>query len=162
MTTKEEKNGKNANGVKLVKPFIKKENPQAEQAEQAEQVEQPQAATEQVTPKALTFEEMQTLLNAELERLNKKNELTKRRNIFVHTLEDLKQYAEKLENDADFETKVGRISFQSFESEADYKRGAYVDRFSITSTAIILKFIQMLSDEITAKIAELETEIVKP
>ena len=161
----------NGNAVKLVRPFNKKENPQGtpnagepEQGTPTAEPEQgtPKAEPEQVTPKVETFEELQKRLNAEIERLSEKTGLTKKRKTFVECLENLAKYAQNLSKEEGFETKVGKIVFQMFDDEANYNRGAYVDSISITTTPLILKFIQMLSNETKLQISELEAEILKP
>ena len=148
-----------ANGNRLEKPFAKT-TPQAAQQEVKKAV---QEEPEQVAPpKALTFEEMQARLNAEIERVNHKNALTKKRKNFVNCLESLTEYTKKLQDETEFETTNGKITFQLVGAENFNSRNRYDDSFSITNTALIIKFSEFLVDEIKTKIAELETEILKP
>ena len=166
---KAEKKANNANGKKLEKPFAKTVTQQAA----TPKVEAPEARAEQGTaqvatpeqaapPKVLTFEEMQALLNAEIERVNHKNALTKKRKNFVNCLESLTEYTEKLQDETEFETTDGKITFQLVGAENFNSRNRYDDSFSITNTALIIKFSEFLADEIKIKIAELEAEILKP
>ena len=178
-----------ANGNRLEKPFAKT-TPQAvpqevkkavqEEPEQAvpPKVEVPTVAAEQGTtqeqaaqvatpeqvapPKALTFEEMQALLNAEIVRVNQKTALTKKRKTFVDCLGSLAEYAELMKGETEFETANGKIVFQFMGNETYNTRNGYNDSFSITNTALILEFTAFLSDKVKLKIAELETEILKP
>ena len=177
---KAEKKANNANGKKLEKPFAKTVTQQAATPkmeaipqEQPPKVEAPEARAEQGTaqvatpeqaapPKVLTFEEMQVLLNSEIERLNKKTALTRKRKTFVECLESLALYTEKLEEEAEFETTSGKISFQFMGKEAYNNRIDYDDSFSITNTALIHEFAALLSDKVKIKIMELEAEILKP
>ena len=136
---------------------------QAAQVATPEQVTPPQAEPQQAAPpKVLTFEEMQARLNAEIERVNHKNSLTKKRKNFVNCLESLTEYTKKLQDETEFETTNGKITFQLVGAENFNSRNRYDDSFSITNTALIIKFSEFLVDEIKIKIAELETEILKP
>ncbi|MDL2312444.1 hypothetical protein LJC68_06165 [Bacteroidales bacterium OttesenSCG-928-B11] len=170
----------NANGVKLMKPFEKKIEPNAPQAEptatETAKMEIPQAETGKVeppkvevpaaetlkAPETATVEELQKRLNAEIERLHQKNKLAKKRSALVECHAEMVDYSESIKEEKEFETASGKIVFQMFENDEKYSRANYNDRFTITNTALIVKFIEMLIGEVKIKIEELETQLLQP
>ncbi|MDL2308893.1 hypothetical protein LJC53_04850 [Bacteroidales bacterium OttesenSCG-928-C03] len=179
--TEETKTTTAANGVKLVKPFNKEEkaetktaktetNPASQSAEtpkkefpKAEETPTAAPTAEYETPKPQSIEELQKMLSEEIERINRKKGIAKKRGVFIESLENLETFTRKLTEDEGFETNCGKIQFQIFETDKDYpSRQSYKDMFSISNGALILKFAEMLAGEVRAKITELETQLLQP
>ena len=70
-------------------------------------------------------------------------------------------YNQKLGEDEAFETTSGKIVFQFFGKEDGYSRQSYNDMFSISNTALLLKFVEMLTFEVKGKISELEIQLLR-
>ena len=70
------------------------------------------------------------------------------------------EYLKKLEVEKDFETMICRLSFEIYEKD-NYGRENFRDFMNITNTAIVRKFCKLLKEEIAAKVAELESELLE-
>ena len=109
--------------------------------------------------KAVTIEELQKRLDVELARLNHKKRLARHRETFINSMGSLQLYIEELANENEFETQSGKISFKILESD-NYGRPNFVENFTISNTAIINKFCNMLLSEMKEKKTELETQLL--
>lgn len=151
------------NGVRLEKPYDKsKVLPQTETAAQTLPTEKKEDVLTPEISKNATIEELQKRLKQEIERLNKKTVLAEQRQRFMDCLESLKTYIQELKQDEAFETKNAKIVFQVFGNETGYSsRQAFNDMFSISNTSLILRFCEMLINEVKQKIAELENQLLE-
>ena len=70
------------------------------------------------------------------------------------------EYLKKLKEEGEFETNLCRLTFEIFEKD-NYNREAFKDFMTISNTAIVQKFCAVLKEEIAARVAELETELLK-
>jgi hypothetical protein len=120
----------------------------------------PTAQTEHTPQQAETIEQLQQRLEIELERLNHKKRLAAHRQKFIDCMGDLQIYIDALQNENDFETKSGKITFKVLTAD-NYDRANFTDLFSISNTDLINKFCTMLYNEMENKKAELETELLK-
>ena len=158
---------KNMNGKGTPKPEAARtdeKNPlqiasPAEQAKELEDVfpaiEQPQNTPPQRT---LSIEELQALLKKELEVLNRKKDLADRRDVFLIKRADLVKCKKTVEKDVKgsiFESNGIKLCFKA---KGEYDR--LDDLFTISNPAIVLKFINVLSDEIDLKVREIEAELL--
>ena len=109
-------------------------------------------------PKAETIEQLQKRLETELTRLNHKKTLAKNREHFIDSMGSLQLYIDDLNNENEFETQSGKLTFQVLKT--DRYQPNFKDTFSITNTALIKKFCFMLVSEMKEKIATLETEFL--
>ena len=109
--------------------------------------------------KAESIEELKKRLETELARLNHKKTIAGNREQFIEKMESLLLYIENLKNENGFETQTGKLTFSILNSDY-YSRPNFSDTFSISNTALIIKFCNMLLSEMQAKIAELETELL--
>jgi len=114
---------------------------------------------EAAAPKALTFEELQKRLDAELSKLNYKKRLARHRETFINSMGSLQLYIDQLTNENEFETKSGKISFKILEND-QYDRPNFVETFTISNTYLINKFCNMLLSEMKEKKAELENQLL--
>lgn len=89
--------------------------------------------------------------------LEHKKKLSANRSKFIDTLDQLEE-AQGLINPEDFETKRMRLTLEEV-SDNGYRNNGFST--SISNSNLILEFIAMLKEKITAKIEELETELVK-
>ena len=89
--------------------------------------------------------------------LEHKKKLSANRTKFIDTLDQLEE-AQSLINPDDFETKRMRLTLEEV-SDNGYRNNGFST--SISNSNLILEFIAMLKNKITAKIEELETELVK-
>lgn len=104
--------------------------------------------------------EMQRQINEELQRLNHKKEVADKRNVFLTCSGKMDEYLKLLKEEGEFETNLCRLSFEIFEKDS-YGRENFKDFMTVTNTAIVTKFCSVLKEEIAAKVAELETELLK-
>ena len=104
--------------------------------------------------------DMQRQINEELQRLNHKKEVADKRNIFLTCSGKMDEYLKKLKEEGEFETNLCRLTFEIFEKDS-YNREAFKDFMTISNTAIVQKFCAVLKEEIAARVAELETELLK-
>ena len=110
--------------------------------------------------KKQSFEELQKRLKDELSRLNPKKEIADNRDVYLNCGAKMAEYLKKLEVEKDFETKICRLSFEIYEKD-NYGREDFRNFMNITNTAIVRKFCKLLKEEITAKVAELESELLE-
>lgn len=104
--------------------------------------------------------DMQRQINEELQRLNHKKEVADKRNVFLTCSGKMDEYLKKLKEEGEFETNLCRLTFEIFEKDS-YGREAFKDFMTISNTAIVQKFCAVLKEEIAARVAELETELLK-
>ncbi len=104
--------------------------------------------------------DMQRQINEELQRLNHKKEVADKRNVFLTCSGKMDEYLKKLKEEGEFETNLCRLTFEIFEKDS-YNREAFKDFMTISNTAIVQKFCAVLKEEIAARVAELETELLK-
>ena len=104
--------------------------------------------------------EMQRQINEELQRLNHKKEVADKRNVYLTCSGKMDEYLKLLREEGEFETNLCRLSFEIFEKDG-YGRENFKDFMTVTNTAIVTKFCSVLKEEIAAKVAELETELLK-
>lgn len=104
--------------------------------------------------------EMQRQINEELQRLNHKKEVADKRNVYLTCSGKMDEYLKLLREEGEFETNLCRLSFEIFEKDS-YGRENFKDFMTVTNTAIVTKFCSVLKEEIAAKVAELETELLK-
>lgn len=104
--------------------------------------------------------EMQRQINEELQRLNHKKEVADKRNVFLTCSGKMDEYLKLLREEGEFETNLCRLSFEIFEKDS-YGRENFKDFMTVSNTAIVTKFCNVLKEEIAAKVAELETELLK-
>lgn len=110
--------------------------------------------------KKQSFEELQKRLKDELSRLNHKKEIADKRDVYLNCGAKMAEYLKKLEVEKDFETKICRLSFEIYEKD-NYGREDFRNFMNITNTAIVHKFCKLLKEEIAAKVAELESELLE-
>ena len=117
--------------------------------------------SETVTPKAETIEELQKRLEIELNRLNRKKELAKHREKFINSMGSLQLYIDELQNENEFETQSAKITFTILETEQYNQNHAHFESvFSISNTALIKEFCNMLYSKMGQKRTEIETELL--
>ncbi|MBR3577364.1 MAG: hypothetical protein IKN98_01135 [Bacteroidales bacterium] len=152
----------------------KQETPkQAEPAKTETKTEQPAAPAAQEDENAAkvaafaaelkrkqSLAEMQRQINEELQRLNHKKEVADKRNVFLTCSGKMDEYLKLLKEEGEFETNLCRLSFEIFEKDS-YGRENFKDFMTVSNTAIVTKFCNVLKEEIAAKVAELETELLK-
>ena len=109
--------------------------------------------------KADTIEELKKRLEIELNRLNHKKMLAKNREKFINCMDSLQTYISELKNENEFETQSGKLTFNILSTD-NYNRSNFTENFSISNTALISKFCEMLLSEIQQKITVLETELL--
>lgn len=103
------------------------------------------------------IEEKQKELQNCLKELERKKKLSDNRARFIETLDQLEE-AERLINPEDFETKRLKLSLNEI-SESGYNRDGL--SINISNSSLISEFIAMLREKVNAKIAEIETELIK-
>ena len=148
--SKEEIKGKIANGIKEQREAAKAA------ADGTPAAGEPQ--TEEAKPK-LSIEEMRRQVEMELERLNRKQELAEKREIFIRTKVNLSNLRRDLDESKDFEVDFCKLTLSKLNS-AGYD-AKFSDMFKITNREILLKFCQWLDGEINSRLDELESELVK-
>ena len=110
--------------------------------------------SQQVVKQALSIEELQQQLENQLKRISYKNEIAKNREKFLGTKRDLTQVKTFMQRENMFESNVVKIIFKT--PIAGQER----ETFSIANTDLILKFIDVLSEEIDVKVKEIETKLI--
>ena len=106
-----------------------------------------------------TIEEMQKRLNEELQRLNHKKEVADKRSVFLTCSGKIDEYLKQLQQESEFDTNICRLTFEILEKN-QYGREEFHDLMTVSNTAIVTKFCNALKDEIAAKVAELENELL--
>ena len=106
-----------------------------------------------------TIEEMQKRLNEELQRLNHKKEVADKRSVFLSCSGKIDEYLKQLQQESEFDTNICRLTFEIYEKN-QYGREEFHDLMTVSNTAIVTKFCNALKDEIAAKVAELENELL--
>ena len=106
-----------------------------------------------------TIEEMQKRLNEELQRLNHKKEVADKRSVFLTCSGKIDEYLKQLQQETEFDTNICRLTFEILEKN-QYGREEFHDLMTVSNTAIVTKFCNALKDEIAAKVAELENELL--
>ena len=106
-----------------------------------------------------TIEEMQKRLNEELQRLNHKKEVADKRGVFLSCSGKIDEYLKQLQQETEFDTNICRLTFEIYEKN-QYGREEFHDLMTVSNTAIVTKFCNALKDEIAAKVAELENELL--
>lgn len=107
-----------------------------------------------------SFEQLQKRLTEELERLNQKKQLAEKRETLIGCRSKISEYIGKLKEVADFETSICRLSFEVFEADS-YGRENFHDFLTVSNTAIVSKFCDILQTEICKKVEEIEKELLK-
>ena len=118
------------------------------------------AALGEEMKKKQSFAELQKRLNDELQRLNHKKEIADKRDVFLQCGGKIDEYLKQLREETEFETNLCRLSFEIFEKD-NYGRESFKDFMTVSNTAIVQKFCNVLKDEIAAKVAELENELLQ-
>lgn len=107
-----------------------------------------------------TIEEMQKRLNEELQRLNHKKEVADKRSVFLSCSGKIDEYLKQLQQETEFDTNICRLTFEIYEKN-QYGREEFHDLMTVSNTAIVTKFCNALKEEIAAKVAELENELLR-
>jgi len=111
------------------------------------------------TLKVETIEELKKRLDAELNRLNEKRKLAAHREKFINSIESLNFYIDELQNETEFETQSGKLTFSILTADRN-DRPNFNDTFSISNTALIKAFCKMLLTEMGQKVTLLETQLL--
>lgn len=117
------------------------------------------AAAEEVNRKQ-SFAEMQRKINEELERLSHKKEVADKRDVFLMCGGKIDEYLKKMNEEAEFETNLCRLTFEVFEKD-NYGRENFQEFMTVSNTAILQKFCEAMKSEISERVAELETELLR-
>ena len=141
------------------KADTKTEQPAAPAAQEDENAAKVAAFAAELKRKQ-SLAEMQRQINEELQRLNHKKEVADKRNVYLTCSGKMDEYLKLLKEEGEFETNLCRLSFEIFEKDS-YGRENFKDFMTVSNTAIVTKFCNVLKEEITAKVAELETELLK-
>ena len=107
-----------------------------------------------------SIEEMQKRLNEELQRLNHKKEVADKRSVFLSCSGKIDEYLKQLQQETEFDTNICRLTFEIYEKN-QYGREEFHDLMTVSNTAIVTKFCNALKEEIAAKVAELENELLR-
>lgn len=107
-----------------------------------------------------SFAEMQRKINEELERLNHKKEVADKRDVFLMCGGKIDEYLKKLHEESEFETNLCRLTFEVFEKD-NYGRENFQEFMTISNAAILQKFCEAMKSEISERVAELETELLR-
>lgn len=144
------------------KPETKTEKPAAEPAPAP--MEDPAAKVAAfaaaLNDKRESIEEMQKRLNEELQRLNHKKEVADKRGVFLSCSGKIDEYLKQLQQETEFDTNICRLTFEIYEKN-QYGREEFHDLMTVSNTAIVTKFCNALKEEIAAKVAELENELLR-
>lgn len=116
-------------------------------------------AAEEVNRKQ-SFAEMQRKINEELERLSHKKEVADKRDVFLMCGGKIDEYLKKMNEEAEFETNLCRLTFEVFEKD-NYGRENFQEFMTVSNTAILQKFCGAMKSEISERVAELETELLR-
>ena len=151
-----------ANGKAQTETANPKVDPQPAEGEPKTETAQTQPTDG--TPKTeekpkMSIEEMRRQVEMELERLNRKQELAEKREIFIRTKVNLSNLRRDLDESKDFEVDFCKLTLSKLNS-AGYD-AKFSDMFKITNREILLKFCQWLDGEINSRLDELESELVK-
>ena len=117
------------------------------------------AAAEEVDRKQ-SFAEMQRKINEELELLSHKKEVADKRDVFLMCGGKIDEYLKKMNEEAEFETNLCRLTFEVFEKD-NYGRENFQEFMTVSNTAILQKFCGAMKSEISERVAELETELLR-
>lgn len=117
------------------------------------------AAAEEVNRKQ-SFAEMQRKINEELERLSHKKEVADKRDVFLMCGGKIDEYLKQMNEEAEFETNLCRLTFEVFEKD-NYGRENFQEFMTVSNTAILQKFCGAMKSEISERVAELETELLR-
>ena len=132
---------------------------QAEPAPKEDPAAKVAAFAAALNDKRETIEEMQKRLNEELQRLNHKKEVADKRSVFLTCSGKIDEYLKQLQQESEFDTNICRLTFEILEKN-QYGREEFHDLMTVSNTAIVTKFCNALKDEIAAKVAELENELL--
>ena len=133
--------------------------PAAEPAPKEDPAAKVAAFAAALNDKRETIEEMQKRLNEELQRLNHKKEVADKRSVFLTCSGKIDEYLKQLQQETEFDTNICRLTFEIYEKN-QYGREEFHDLMTVSNTAIVTKFCNALKDEIAAKVAELENELL--
>jgi hypothetical protein len=106
-----------------------------------------------------SMEDLQEELHRRLEELKRKQTLASHRERFLQTAEALKKYGSELKEEqtaGHFDTQNARITFQG-KGKSNYQLD---EIFAISNVTLIAKFVEVLFAEVSAKIQELEHELI--
>lgn len=117
------------------------------------------AAEEADRKRRESLAEMQKRLDEELEKLNHKREIAEKREMFIKCREDIENYIGELEDEEEFETSICRLSFERFTKDG-LNREEFKKVMTVSNTAIVKKFCEAMSAEISAKVGEIENELL--
>lgn len=87
--------------------------------------------------------------------LERKNELSQMRSVFIDVLDNIGTIKNELDDVTDFETKRYAITFATV---GNYDRKAV---FSVSNTAILRDFIEFITVRIDKRVKEIEAELIK-
>lgn len=87
--------------------------------------------------------------------LQRKNELSQMRGVFIDTLDNIAAIKAELDDCAEFETRRYALAFSTI---GNYDRKAV---FSVSNTAILRDFIEFITARIERRVADIEAEIVR-
>lgn len=87
--------------------------------------------------------------------LERKNELSQMRSVFIDVLDNIGSIKTELDDVTDFETKRYAITFATV---GNYDRKAV---FSVSNTAILRDFIEFITVRIDKRVKEIEAELIK-
>ena len=132
---------------------------QAEPAPKEDPAAKVAAFAAALNDKRETIEEMQKRLNEELQRLNHKKEVADKRSVFLTCSGKIDEYLKQLQQESEFDTNICRLTFEILEKN-QYGREEFHDLMTVSNTAIVTKFCNALKEEIAAKVAELENELL--
>ena len=119
----------------------------------------PMSAEEADRKRRESLAEMQKRLDEELEKLNHKREIAEKREMFIKCREDIENYIGELEEETEFETSICRLSFERFTKDG-LSREEFKKVMTVSNTAIVKKFCEAMSAEISAKVGEIENELL--
>ena len=117
-------------------------------------------ATAEEVDRKQSFAEMQRKINEELERLSHKKEVADKRDVFLMCGGKIDEYLKKMNEEAEFETNLCRLTFEVFEKD-NYGRENFQEFMTVSNTAILQKFCGAMKSEISERVAELETELLR-
>lgn len=100
------------------------------------------------------IERRTAMLQQCLSELNRKQELSAHRSTFVEVLDDLENAEDKLLQEEDFNSGVFKLKFGEYHGYKDD------DVFTIGNREIILEFIRFTRRKVTAKIREIEQQLI--
>lgn len=113
------------------------------------------AAAQKQMDEQKAIEEAQKVLNAQIDKFNKKNQLIADRNKFLKNKEKLNNSINSI--GSDYDETLDQKNLRIVLAEGDYDRDKIL---SISNTLIVREFIDFVSRKIDIKIAEIEKEIL--